>query len=75
MSNLYNWIFWFNPYDELWYVIHRDSYLAFFNGNREKAKYYKSKDHSTLIYIASKPEIVESFEAEIDKYNEGQTKK
>jgi hypothetical protein len=73
MSNLYNWIFWFNPYEELWYVIEKDSYLTFFNGNREKAKYYKSKDHSTLMYIVSKPEIVESFEDE--KYNATQTKK
>lgn len=68
MSNLYNWIFWFNPYEELWYVIHKDSYLTFFNGNRTKAKYYKSKEHGTLIDIVSKPEIV-------DRLNETKSEK
>jgi hypothetical protein len=34
----YNYIFWHNPYQDLWYAIPRDGYLEFFNGNREKVK-------------------------------------
>jgi hypothetical protein len=36
--NTYDYIFWHNPYQELWYAIPRDRYLEFFNGNREKVK-------------------------------------
>lgn len=36
--NTYDYIFWHNPYQDLWYAIPRDSYLVFFNGNREKAE-------------------------------------
>lgn len=34
----YNYIFWHNQYQDLWYAIPRDGYLEFFNGNREKVK-------------------------------------
>ena len=63
-QNLYNYIFWYNPYQDLWYAIHRDSQLLFFNGNRENAKYYKSKEHSTLVSLLSKDGLVEKFDNE-----------
>ena len=34
----YNYIFWHNPHQDLWYAIPRDGYLEFFNGNREKVE-------------------------------------
>lgn len=57
--NLYNYIFWFNPHEDLWYAIDRDTQLFFFNGHRNKAKYYKSKEHSTLVSILMKDGLAE----------------
>lgn len=57
--NLYNYIFWYNPYEDLWYAIERDTQLFFFNGYREKAKYYKSKEHSTLVTILMRDGLAE----------------
>ena len=58
-TNLYNYIFWYNPYEDLWYAIDRDTLLWFFNGDRKKAKFYKSKDHSTLVSILMKDGLAE----------------
>jgi len=52
--NLYDYIFWYNPYEDLWYAIDRNTQLAFFNGQRGKSIYYKSKEHSTLVTILMK---------------------
>lgn len=57
--NLYNFIFWFNPHEDLWYAIDRDTQLSFFNGNRKNAIYYKSKNHSTLVSILMKDGLAE----------------
>lgn len=46
---LYNYIFWFNPYENLWYVIKADTQINFFNGNRKKSIYYTSREISLLI--------------------------
>ena len=54
MKNTYNFIFWNNPYENLWYAISRDTQLEFFNGDREKSVYYKSKEISTLVEIVNK---------------------
>lgn len=35
--NTYDYIFWHNPYENLWYAIPREQQLDFFNGNRKKA--------------------------------------
>jgi len=59
MFALYNYIFWNNPYEDVWYAIHRDSYLDFFNGNRHRAKFYKLKEHSTFVEIVSNPEKID----------------
>lgn len=57
-QNLYGYIFWYNPYENLWYAIERDSYLVFFNGNRKEAIYYKSEDINTLSEILTKDEVL-----------------
>lgn len=57
--NLYDYVFWYNPYEEIWYAIDRDTQLAFFNGHRQKSKYYKSKEHSTLVSILMKDGLAE----------------
>lgn len=55
---IYNYIFWFNPYQNVWYAIQKDDYLKFFNGHRDQTKHYKSKEITTLVEIISKPEVI-----------------
>jgi hypothetical protein len=58
MDALYNYIFWFNHHEDLWYAISRDEQLAFFNGNRQNTKHFKSKNITTLTEILNKPSIL-----------------
>ncbi len=60
MENLYDYIFWYNPYEKLWYAISRDTELAFFNGSRKNSVFYKSKLISTLVEILSKDEVLKT---------------
>lgn len=57
MEKLYDYIFWYNPYEDLWYAITTDTQLDFFRGNRNNAIYYKSKQHSTLVEIIIKNKL------------------
>lgn len=54
MENLYDYIFWYNHHEGNWYAVHRDYQLEFFNGSRNKTKYIKSKQHSTLVELLVK---------------------
>ena len=48
--NLYNYIFWYNEYEALWYAVPRDSQILFFNGRRKDLKNVLSeKDINVLI--------------------------
>ena len=58
MENLFGYVFWYNPYEKIWYAIHRDTQLDFFNGNREKSIFYKSSEVSTLVEIISKDDVL-----------------
>lgn len=62
MSNLYNYVFWFNSYQSLWHAIPRDQYTAFFSGHLEFNGVLKSKSIETLIFMIDHPEepIVQS---------------
>lgn len=57
-ERLYNYIFWYNPFEELWYAIHRESELQFFNGHRDKSIFYKSKEHSTLVELIIRDQVL-----------------
>lgn len=35
VDNIYNYMFHYNPYEELWYAIPRDKYLDYWNGERQ----------------------------------------
>lgn len=59
MENLFDFVFWYNPYEKIWFAIDRNSQLNFFNGNREESTFYKSKEISTLIEIISNDNILE----------------
>lgn len=59
MEELYDYIFWHNSLEEVWYAIPRDEYLLFFNGSRNKTQgVLKSKSIDTLIYIINNPESI-----------------
>jgi len=61
METTYNYIFWNNQFEEIWYAIPRDQYLTFFNGNRDKAKgVVKSKNILTLIKVIDEPNLLKS---------------
>jgi hypothetical protein len=62
MEALYDYIFWYNHHEEIWYAIERDTQLDFFRGNRENSKYYKSNTHSTLVEIITKPKLLAKLE-------------
>ena len=36
--NLYNYIFWYNEYEALWYAVPRDSQILFFSGRKKELK-------------------------------------
>lgn len=56
---LYNYIFWQNAYEGIWYAIPRDEQQVFFGVNKDNAKnVYKSKNINTLIRIVEDPSIV-----------------
>lgn len=55
----YNYIFWFNEYEELWYAIPRDKYQTFFGfGKKDDKQIYKSKNINTLITVVENPNVV-----------------
>jgi hypothetical protein len=58
MDALYNYIFWFNHHEDMWYAISRDEQLAFFNGNRKDTNHFKSRDINTLTELLNKPSIL-----------------
>lgn len=38
LEGLYNYLFWYNEYQELWYAIPHEKYVDFFSGKRNKIK-------------------------------------
>lgn len=57
MNNLYNYIFWFNPYEDMWYAVPRDQYTLYFSDRRKDKGVLKSTKIDTLIYIIHNPEV------------------
>ena len=54
MEKLYDYIFWYNHYEELWYAIHRDNQLDFFGGKKDETPHLKSNKQSTLVEMICK---------------------
>jgi len=48
---LYNYIFWFNTFERVWYGIPRDKQLIFFSKNRKIEGVFKDEDINNLINI------------------------
>jgi hypothetical protein len=53
MSRLYDWVFHYNHFTELWYAIPREMYNRYWD-NDDVNGVLKSKDISTLIEIITK---------------------
>jgi hypothetical protein len=52
MDALYDWLFWYNDFEKLWYAINRAEYNRFFDGmHRNETTYYTSSDVNELIQI------------------------
>lgn len=58
MNLLYNYVFWFNTYNNLWHAIPRDQYTQFFSGHLEYTGVIKSPKIETLIYMIEHPEEI-----------------
>jgi hypothetical protein len=52
-EELYEYVFHFNPYNELWSAIPRDVYQEYFN-NSDVDGVLKSKEYTTLIALILK---------------------
>ena len=53
MSKLYDWVFHYNHYSELWNAIPRESYVRYWDNDDVKGV-LKSKDINTLIEMITK---------------------
>lgn len=57
MEQIYNYVFWYNTYEQIWYAIPRDQYTEFFSGNRNYKNVIKSSKIDTLIMIIENPNL------------------
>mgnify|MGYP000597414780 CR=1 FL=1 len=57
MDQIYNYVFWHNSYEQIWYAIPRDQYTEFFSGNRNYKNVIKSSKIDTLIMIIENPNL------------------
>ena len=54
MENLYNYVFWYNPYEETWYAIETKNYVEFMSDSTKRDNTLKSSKVETLIEMISK---------------------
>ena len=59
MENLYDYVFWYNPFVETWYAIPTKSYIDFFNGNKLADGVISSDKIETLISVINNLSLVE----------------
>ena len=68
MENLYDYGFWFNTYENLWYAIPRSQWTLFFSGKEDKHEVegvYRSSEIDTLIAVINNPDIVQFSEEDV----------
>jgi hypothetical protein len=49
--NIYNFIFHYNPYKELWAAVHRNAYTDYMNGIYDPEKVFFAKSKSVLLIL------------------------
>ena len=57
MNKIYNYVFWFSHFDDLWYAIPRNQYTNFFSGHLEYEGVLKSSKIETLMYLIEHPDF------------------
>lgn len=58
MDKLYDYLFHYNPYEEIWYAFKRGDKEKYFNGEVDKSKLLKAKNIKVLLdVITKKPPI------------------
>jgi hypothetical protein len=62
MKNLYNYVIWYNHFQDIWIGIPRDQYTAFFSGHMPYTGILKAKNVDTLIYMIEHPEEVAKYD-------------
>lgn len=58
MDNLYNYVLWYNSYEQMWYAVPRDQYTNFFSGHLEHTGVFKSRKIETLVYLITHPKQI-----------------
>jgi hypothetical protein len=58
--NIYEYVFWYNHFTELWYAIPREESAAFFNDNNSSPNTIKSTKIETLIELLNKPQLAKA---------------
>ncbi|CAB4142574.1 hypothetical protein UFOVP449_59 [uncultured Caudovirales phage] len=61
LEKLYDYIFWYNSYEEVWYAVHREYYSDFFGGHRNRTYFIKSNKHSVLVELICKQNSLADF--------------
>jgi hypothetical protein len=60
--NLYNHVFWYNEFTQLWYAIPRDHQVDFFGlGKQDLA--LSSKDINVLVELLQKPALLKKLQS------------
>ena len=51
---LYDWLFHYNPYKEVWSAFKREDKEKYFNGELDESKYHRSSKVTTLVEFITK---------------------
>lgn len=53
-DNLYEWLFHYNIYEELWYAFKREDVVKHFNGELNSNEFHKAKNIMDLVKFITK---------------------
>lgn len=59
MEQLYGYVFWYNPYTQIWYAIPTEKYTEFFAGNKGAQGVMSSDKIETLVTVIHNPKLVD----------------
>jgi len=54
VDNLYDWLFHYNHYEELWSAFRREDKEKYFNGELKSNQFHRAKNVDTLIEFIAK---------------------
>jgi hypothetical protein len=53
-ETLYDWLFHYSPYTEVWTAFRREDKERYFNGELKESEYFKSSKVTTLVEFLTK---------------------